>query len=464
MTAHPGSEGAAGPREPVGGPGPSALPPPPPPPQGPPPPPPPYGHGYGSQYQPSPPPYQPGYGPQRRLVRRPDDKRLGGVASGIADYLGVDATLTRIGFILLAITGGVGIPLYVLLWLFLPEATPAEIAATPARPAATWPSLYRVGGWKAVAAIAVVILGAGILVGQFSRPEIFWALVLIGLGVYLFRLESRPPAALPGAAPDAGTATLPQGGPGAPPPPSPSPMPPMPTIPEPRPSPAKPKQRSTLGWVTIAAGLVVTGIAVVLSNLHWISLTPAGGLALFLMVLGIGLIVSAFRGRAGWLILVGILLLPVMAAASILNPEGGSEPWRGGVGTRLLQPASAAEVRPSYRLGGGQLVLDLRGVKFGSQPPPVRVSLGAGQLLVLVAPGQAISVTAHANAGQTDLLDHIEDGLRVKSGLTDPPGAADPLRLDLRVGAGEIEVRQLAKGADVPEIRDVTPQSTTPQR
>src|SRR6266516_429627 len=224
MTAHPGSGAGGGPQEPAGGSGTGATPPPPPPP---PPQAPPPGYGYGYQH----PQHPPGYAPQRRLVRRTDDQKLGGVASGIADYLGVDATLVRVGFIVLSLTGGVGIPLYLLLWLFLPEATPAEIAASPARPGAAWPGLSRLGGWKAIGAILLVILGAGILAGQFSRPEIFWAVALIGLGVYLFRLESRPPPPLaqpgPGQAgpPESATATLPQAGPSAPPPPPPPPAP-----------------------------------------------------------------------------------------------------------------------------------------------------------------------------------------------------------------------------------------------
>ncbi len=50
------------------------------------------------------------------------DKKLGGVCGGIAAYLGVDATIIRVVFILLAICGSLGIWAYLLLWLLGPKA------------------------------------------------------------------------------------------------------------------------------------------------------------------------------------------------------------------------------------------------------------------------------------------------------------------------------------------------------
>ena len=55
------------------------------------------------------------------LSRPVDDRMLGGVASGIARYLRVDVTVVRIIFAVLAIMGGVGIPLYLAGWLLIPE-------------------------------------------------------------------------------------------------------------------------------------------------------------------------------------------------------------------------------------------------------------------------------------------------------------------------------------------------------
>ncbi len=55
------------------------------------------------------------------LTRPVDDRMLGGVAVGIARYLSVDVTVVRIIFAVLAIVGGVGIPLYLAGWLLIPE-------------------------------------------------------------------------------------------------------------------------------------------------------------------------------------------------------------------------------------------------------------------------------------------------------------------------------------------------------
>jgi phage shock protein PspC (stress-responsive transcriptional regulator) len=55
------------------------------------------------------------------LTRRRNDRLLAGVASGIAGYVGIDALLVRIAFAVLTIVGGVGIPLYVVCWLLIPE-------------------------------------------------------------------------------------------------------------------------------------------------------------------------------------------------------------------------------------------------------------------------------------------------------------------------------------------------------
>ena len=45
---------------------------------------------------------------------------LGGVAGGLAEYSGVDPLLWRVGFVALALAGGTGVLVYVLLWLIMP--------------------------------------------------------------------------------------------------------------------------------------------------------------------------------------------------------------------------------------------------------------------------------------------------------------------------------------------------------
>lgn len=54
-----------------------------------------------------------------RLVRSRSDTMIAGVAGGIASYLGVDPVFVRLVFVLLGFSG-VGIALYLILWLIMP--------------------------------------------------------------------------------------------------------------------------------------------------------------------------------------------------------------------------------------------------------------------------------------------------------------------------------------------------------
>jgi phage shock protein PspC (stress-responsive transcriptional regulator) len=62
-----------------------------------------------------------------RLVRRTDNKLIAGVASGIADALGIEPVLVRIAFVVLTAFGGMGAWLYVLGWLVLPPHRPHSV-------------------------------------------------------------------------------------------------------------------------------------------------------------------------------------------------------------------------------------------------------------------------------------------------------------------------------------------------
>ncbi|MGO8869888.1 MAG: PspC domain-containing protein [Acidimicrobiales bacterium] len=59
--------------------------------------------------------------PEDRLHRRRDGRMLAGVAAGLADYFDIDPTLVRIAFVVLAVVGGLAVPLYLAGWLLIPE-------------------------------------------------------------------------------------------------------------------------------------------------------------------------------------------------------------------------------------------------------------------------------------------------------------------------------------------------------
>lgn len=56
----------------------------------------------------------------RRLYRSANDKILGGVAAGLANYFGIDPAITRVLFVLFFFIGGGGLLVYIILWIVLP--------------------------------------------------------------------------------------------------------------------------------------------------------------------------------------------------------------------------------------------------------------------------------------------------------------------------------------------------------
>ena len=67
-----------------------------------------------------------------QLRRSVVDRWLGGVCGGLADATGLATWIWRLAFTLLAVCGGTGVLLYVLLWIFVPTA-PAPLGGSPGR-------------------------------------------------------------------------------------------------------------------------------------------------------------------------------------------------------------------------------------------------------------------------------------------------------------------------------------------
>lgn len=62
-----------------------------------------------------------GYTPAKRLTRSRTDKWMGGVAGGLAEYFGVDATWVRVAFVASIILPGPQVLLYLILWAIIPQ-------------------------------------------------------------------------------------------------------------------------------------------------------------------------------------------------------------------------------------------------------------------------------------------------------------------------------------------------------
>ncbi len=117
---------------------------------------------------------------RHRLVRRRDGRIVAGVAAGLGDSIGVDATVVRCGVIVLTLAGGLGAVLYAVGWLLMPAV---DRDAAPAR------------ATDAISTVAfsAVVLGVLLLVrviGPWPGDVIVWPLAAAMVGLAL--LSQRP--------------------------------------------------------------------------------------------------------------------------------------------------------------------------------------------------------------------------------------------------------------------------------
>ena len=121
-------------------------------------------------------------------VRSRTDRVIAGVCVGVAARLGIDTTIVRIAFVALALAW-VGVPLYLLGWILLPQAAlptdPAQLSdGTPVARTAT----------RRAAGMALIVIGTVLLVRHFgvALPDaVIWPAlcVALGLGIVVWRVQ-----------------------------------------------------------------------------------------------------------------------------------------------------------------------------------------------------------------------------------------------------------------------------------
>ena len=156
--------------------------------------------------------------------------------------------------------------------------------------------------------------------------------------------------------------------------------------------------------------------------------------ALVVAVCGVMLLVGAFFGRAGGIILLGLVAAIGMAGAT------ASSRWDDQV---VRMPATANDVQDRYELGAGELVLDLTDV---SDPQnldgrTIELRTGAGSVEVLLPDGLDVDVTANVGLGDADVFGDTQDGGGIDMvGSYDGGVGVPDLDLDIEVGLGEVDV------------------------
>jgi len=120
------------------------------------------------------------------LVRATDGRLVAGVARGLADHLGVDAWVVRLGFVLLALSSGAGLLAYAAFWALVPLAgEPSDAPDRPGAPAAAEADerATRLGPLLALGAIAAGVVLVLQNVGVLGGRGLAIPLVVVGVGV-----------------------------------------------------------------------------------------------------------------------------------------------------------------------------------------------------------------------------------------------------------------------------------------
>ncbi|MDQ6522590.1 PspC domain-containing protein [Nocardioides sp. LHD-245] len=360
-----------------------------------------------------------------RIRRSRDDRKVAGVAAGVARHLDIDPLLVRIAFVVLTFFGGGGLILYGVCWLFVPEE-------------GTEDTVIRVDEGVRTGALIVggIITVASVVGDTVGGPDFPWPLLLAGLVLIVVlggKQAIKPsgpthpwlrggPAAPPPGGPAAGDPAYPGYRPGPPPPPR---------------RPRDPRRRGpllfpfTLGLAALGVGILVT------LRLAGVDIEPSAYPATVLGVTGLMLLVGAFYGRAGGLILVGL----IAAAATAVTAVTGT--LEVGQVKPVLQQAS--DLDGSYDLGAGEILIDLRDIRDLDELDgrTLDLEVGVGHILVLV-PKDGLNVEARAtiDAGEVSMFGKTTgDDTRGDNGTV----AGDPtLTIDADLDLGQIEFRSAA--------------------
>jgi phage shock protein PspC (stress-responsive transcriptional regulator) len=318
----------------------------------------------------------------RRLTRSTGDKYVAGVSGGLGRYFGLDPVLFRIGFGVSMVFGGIGILAYIALWLFLPTDD-GEPSFMDSRSRATTVVAVAILG-----VIALTMLGPPRFV---LGPGLVACAVVVGTGVVLYRALG--------------------GGSGE--------------------DPARVVARATLALLLLVAALgAATGVGFIAAI--------GGGTAEAILAIfaGLGLIAAGLIGGPRWLLLPVVVLLLPLAVVSAAGID-----LHGGLGQRDYRPAAVADLRPEYRLGAGDLNLDLRRMALPAGRTSVKVVVGVGDARIRLPHGACSNTDAHIGAGATDLPDRAQHGFDV---AVADAAAVHPERpvvhIDAKIGLGYLRV------------------------
>lgn len=359
---------------------------------------------------------EPSTGPttRKRLTRSRTDKVVAGVSGGLARYFDVDPVLFRIGFVVVTLMGGSGLLLYLAGWLLIPEEDASESVGQR--------FVHDSDTLKVVLVIAAIVLVVPWMVvsafaGFGEVDGIAIPLLVLGAAVLWMSRDRHdeehhaPPTEQAPAPPAAG----------ATPPPPPPPRPPT------------RRRGPSITRIVLSVLLVAGGVAALLEQAGAMEVDTLPFLAFALVVVGAGLTVGWRWGRTGGLIPMGVVLTVALSIGA-----AGDGVFDAGIGEDVNRPTSVAELDDEYRLGIGELVVDLSGLPELRGTHAIEARVGIGQVTVMLPADVGYQIEASAGMGSVNLLGQEDNGFGPEA--TASGGGRGLLVIDVRSGIGEVTV------------------------
>jgi len=391
-----------------------------------------------------------------RLRRSVTDRKVAGVAGGLGRHLDVDPLILRVAFVVLAFFGGAGLILYGACWLLVPEDGAARAPFNLDERS------------RSVALIIVGVLAALALIGDSWGAFWFpWPLAIVALVVLWLLTRNNPPHPVPPVAPgpaapyqaqprpQATSSAQPyqppyqpayQQGyaqayhPAAQPPGQPAYYSPPPGYVPPAtyvPRPPNPRKRGPiLFWFTLALIALAEGV------LGMIDLAGAGVAdsaypALAVAICGLMLVIGAFFGRAGGIIMAGLI------ATVVLTGTTAADRWDTNDVTET--PQTAAELDQRYWLGVGEQRIDLREIADVARLDgrTLEVEGGIGHIEIILPEGLTADVHADVDGpGNIDVFGVEHGGIDTTMDSSDGAETDPRITIDTQLGVGQIEVHR----------------------